>query len=87
MKRNKKYIVTIDDDYLQVLYRQGNADTLEKKGLILKEIIKEVKSFLRGETSLLFVWNAKYGKSIYITTLPNPTLRDYRRQNKRTRII
>lgn len=87
MKRNKKYIVTIDDDYLQVLYRQGNAVTAEKKKQILNEVLREVKNFLLGDAPILFVWKTKYGKSITITTLPSPTIRDYRRQNKRVRIV
>lgn len=87
MKRNKKYIVTIDDDYLQVLYRQGNAVTAEKKRQILNEVLKAVKDFLLGDAPILFAWKVQYWKSITITTLPNPTLRDYRRQNKRVRIV
>lgn len=87
MKRNKKYIVTIDDDYLQVLYRQGNAVTAEKKKQILNEVLREVKNFLLGDAPRLFVWKTKYGKLITITTLPSPTIRDYRRQNKRVRIV
>lgn len=87
MKRNKKYIVTVDDDYLQVLYRQGNAVKAEEKKKILTEVFREIKDFLSGDAPNLFVWKVKNRKSIVITTLPSPTLRDYRRQNKRVRIV
>lgn len=86
-KKLKKYIVTLDEFYLDTLYTQFNAVGVEAKQKVLNAVIEDIKSFLFGDTNLLVNFRFKGRTAFFISALSKMTLKDLRKKGKRIKII
>lgn len=83
----KKYIVTLNDNYLEQLYAQANARSFKDKYLVLHSVLSKVKDFLYGDLNMLVNFKINGQDAINIRTLSGVTLKDLRKKGKKIRIV
>lgn len=91
--KNRKYIVYINADYMAKLFIEACAYSHEEQMNIRRNMMKEIRSFIRGENaSVLYVdqFRDVSGKMIHafdIVPLPSCNMRHIRHQSSNKRII
>lgn len=87
MVKKKKYIVTLDDEYLSVLYRQCNVFNADDRMKVINKIMDGVKRFLYGDLDILLNFRVHGREGISIKPFSGTTLKDLRKKGKKIRFV
>ena len=92
-RKNRKYIVYVNTDYMAKLFIESHAHSLKEQIVIRRNMMETIRDFIRGEnTSVLSVdqFRDVSGKMVHafdIVPLPKCNMRHVRNQSSKKRII